>query len=134
MSRVNIDLIKDLIISLLIILCLVLIIFVVFYDDVSLTKIIPESEHYKLSAEMDEDLKQSETDESKEIVTTYYIDSADLKKYEKTNEYNKGKQNPFSVESIDTQDSIDTNKNNEESDSNTSSNTSNYYYEDDWTK
>lgn len=133
MKKINIDLIKDLIISILIVICIALVISVIFYNRLPLSKIIPESQEYALSSEMQEDLNRSYTDEATEVVTTYYIDAADLKKYESTKEYNKGKKNPFAVESDSSETGNTTNLNNIDSNSSTSSTNTNFY-EDDGTK
>ena len=133
MKKINIDLIKDLIISILIVICIGLVISVIFYGKISLSKVIPESQEYVLSSEMQQDLNKSYTDEATEVVTTYYIDAADLKKYEKTKEYNKGKKNPFAVESDSLETGNTTNADNIDS-NNTTSSTQNNFYEDDGTK
>lgn len=126
--------IKDLIISILIVGCIVVILSVFFYDKISISRIIPESEDYLLSEEMQQGIEDSVSEENKEIVTKYYIDAADLKKYEKTKEYNKGKKNPFAEEATPT----DNNTTNETSsnDNIENSNTSDtgHFYEDDGTK
>lgn len=127
--------IKDLIISILIVICIVVILTVIFYDQISLSKVIPESEDYLLSEEMQQGIEDSISEEEKEVVTKYYIDAADLKKYERTKEYNKGKKNPFAEEATpagntatnttDTSSSSSENNNNNESEN---------FYEDDGTK
>ena len=78
------------------------------YDKISISKVIPQSEEYILSNEMEEELNESYSNETKEVVTTYYIDAAELKKYERTKEYNKGKKNPFAVESEETSNNVAT--------------------------
>ena len=125
------EIIKSLIISILLVVCIVVILSVLFYDKISLSKVVPESEEYMLTEEMQEGIEDSFSEEKKEIVTKYYIDAADLKKYEKTNEYNKGKKNPFSMEEIPV-DTNDTTINN--SSSGNSNNQSTNFYEDDGTK
>lgn len=123
-----IAIIKDLFISILIVIAIVAILVFIFYDDVSLARVIPESEEYVLTEEMQEAIKKDELEEIEEVVTKYYIDSTDLKKYEKTKEYNKGKKNPFAVESTP---SNNENIGAEDKNSNTSSEN---FYEDDGTK
>lgn len=133
----NINLIKDLFISILIVICIVLIISVVFYDKISLTKIVPESEEYTLTEEMQQELNENNKDKetSEDIDTiTYRIDEADLKKYEKTKEYNKGKKNPFAVESDETITNNVVNGDNINLDNTSSINNSTNFYEDDGTK
>ena len=55
MKEFNINLIKDLIISLLIVVAIVLVLSVIFYDEISLSKVIPESEEYILPEDMQEE-------------------------------------------------------------------------------
>lgn len=119
------EIIKDLIISILIIICIIIILSLVLYDKIAITRVIPETEQYFLTEEMEEEIENSKIEETQETVTTYYIDASDLRKYEKTNEYVKGKSNPFSMSSEDAG----------EVNSNSSSNTNNNgFYEDDGTK
>lgn len=137
MKKINLSLIKDFIISILLVFCIALVLSIIFYDKISISKVIPQSEEYMLSSEMQEELNKSYTDEDKEIVTTYYIDSADLKKYESTKEYNKGKKNPFAVENDGSSNNNGTteNGNNAITNNDTSSDTdSNRFYKDDGTK
>ena len=101
MKEFNIGIIKDLIISLLIVVAIVLVLSVIFYDEISLSKVIPESEEYIMSEDMQEELDKGYINEEEQIITTYYIDAADLKKYENTKEYDKGKKNPFAQESVE---------------------------------
>lgn len=133
MKKINIDLIKDLIISILIVTCIALAISLIFYNKISLSKVIPESQEYLLTDEMQEDLNKSNIDESTEVIKTYYIDAADLKKYESTKEYDKGKKNPFAEESDYSGKENHIIANNIDSNNDTSSTNSNFY-EDDGTK
>ena len=94
------NLIKDLAISLLIVIGIVLIASVFLYDDISLSKVIPESEEYAIPEGMQEELNKGYINEEEQVITTYYIDAADLTKYEKTKEYDKGKKNPFAKEVV----------------------------------
>lgn len=133
MKKINIDLIKDIIISILILISIVLIVSVIFYNKNPLNKVIPESQEYALASEMQEALNESYIDESTEVVTTYYIDAADLKKFESTKEYDKGKKNPFAVESDSSEIGNIADTNNIDSNASTSSTNSNFY-DDDGTK
>lgn len=119
------EIIKDLIISILIIICIIIILSLVLYDKIAITRVIPETEQYFLTEEMEEEIENSKIEEAQETVTTYYIDASDLRKYEKTNEYVKGKSNPFSMSS----------EYSGEVNTNSTSNTNNKgFYEDDGTK
>ena len=101
MKNYVIEVIKDLIISVLIIICIIVILSIIFYDKISLSKVIPEAEEYFLTEEMQQEIEDTDLEEAQEVIVNYYIDAKDLKKYEKTNEYNKGKSNPFAAESYD---------------------------------
>jgi len=130
-----IEIIKDLIVSLLIIVSIVIILSLVFYDDIALGKVVPQAEDYTLSAEMQNELEYTELDDAEEVIINYYIDASDLKKYEKTNEYVKGKSNPFAeVSDSETENNTTTGDNNTSSDTNENNNGNGGFYEDDGTK
>lgn len=91
------SIIKECFIILLLIIAIILILGIILYDYNPGTQIIPaEVEDYVLPQEMQEELNATiETAEKQNIVKTYRVDSSDLKKYESTNDYEKGKVNPF---------------------------------------
>lgn len=93
------EIIKDIIMGILIVTCIVIILSIVLYDKIALTRVIPEAEEYFLTEEMEQEVEESNLEETQEVIINYYIDAADLKKYEKTNEYIKGKNNPFEMSS-----------------------------------
>ena len=132
----NFNLIKELVISILIVMCIVLLVSIIFYNQASFHTVIPEVQEYALSDEMKADLEtEMADDDNKEFVITYSIDAADLKKYEKTKEYNKGKKNPFAVETIDAETNvINTGSNNITSDNTDTTSTNTNFYEDRGTK
>ncbi len=135
MKNEKFSIIKDIIISILIVVTILLIISIIFYDKISLSKVIPEAEEYTLSNEMQKDLDEGKEEETKQIVTTYYIDAADLKNYEKNKEYNKGKKNPFAE--LSTSNGTSTSENNTSSSENNSNNNNKNnenFYDDDGTK
>ena len=117
MKNYGIDLIKDFIISILIVVCIAIILSIILYDKISLTKVIPESDEYFLTEEMEQEIKEKETEKTQTTIVNYYIDAADLRKYKKANEYSKGKRDPFSEYSEGIDDNTLTN-----------------FYEDDGTK
>lgn len=125
MKNYFIELIKDLVISILIIICIIIVLSIIFYDKTAITRVIPESEEYFLTEEMEEKIEESNIEEAEEIIVSYYLDAGDLKKYEKNNEYIKGKSNPFSMTS-ESPDSENINS--------ASSNASKGFYENDGTK
>ena len=132
MKRIKLEIIKELIISILIVICIVLIISALFYDEISIVKIIPESEEYQLSEEMQEDIEDGILEETKETVIVYSIDAADLKQYLKTKEYDQGKEFPFAKESTNTQTNTITESNNQIINNDNLEN--NNYYEDEGIK
>ncbi len=133
MKSEKFGIVKDIIISLLIVITILLVLSILFYDKISLSKVIPEAEEYVLSEEMQKDLDEGKEEETKQIVTTYYIDSTDLKKYEKNKEYNKGRKNPFAEVSASSGTSTSENNTTSSSDNNDNNNSQNFY-DDDGTK
>ena len=135
MEKQAIEIIKDLFISLLIVICIIIILSFVFYDKIALGKVIPEVDEYVLSNEMQDALENTELENTQEVIINYYIDAGDLKKYETTKEYDKGKSNPFATEEIfnNVVGGNETDGNNTSSPTN-NSNASNNFYEDDVTK
>lgn len=125
------QIIKDSIIGILVVICITIIMSLVFYDKIALSRVIPEAEEYFLTEEMQDEIEKSDLDETEEVIINYYIDASDLKKYEKTNEYIKGKSNPFAVTSEYTG-NINSSSNNATSDSNGTGNGG--FFEDDGTK
>ena len=123
----NKNLIKDIIISFLIIIAIILLIIVICYDKVSIGKVIHKIEEYKLSDDIKNEIEQETSDNETEIVTTYQLDSSDLKQYEKTREYNKGKSNPFAAESTDSGNNSNTSGENTTTEKDTNSNSSGFY-------
>lgn len=125
----TIEIIKELIVSLLIVICIAIILSMVLYDKVALGRVIPNAEDYTLTAEMQNELQKSSLDDAQEVIVDYYIDASDLKKYEKANMYVKGKSDPF-AETSEFTNSTD----NSSSSSGNSSSGNSGFYEDDGTK
>lgn len=137
MKIFNKELLKDIGISFLIVIAITLLIMVVFYNKISIGRVIPNTEEYTLSEELKNEIEQENLDENSEIIKTYELDASDLKEYEKTNEYNKGKKNPFSAETSGTTNNTTTNSSSTTNDANeTAENTSSStnFYDDDGTK
>ena len=128
MQKINFNLIKDIITSFLIVFVIILLVLVVIYDKLSIKQIIPESEEYELSEEMQEDLNRDFEEEGQKTITTYSLDSTDLKNYEKEPQYGRGKSNPFEEvsEAVNTNTISGENSDNDDSDVG--------FYEDDGTK
>ena len=58
---------------------------------------MPKTENYELSEDVKQEV-EGEDEEQTEIITTYVLDAAELKYYERTKEYNKGKRHPFAAD------------------------------------
>lgn len=107
--------IKEIFIFLLLLVVIVLVLGVIFYDYVPNNKVVPTAlKPYQLTEEVQEELNETMSRSSENIVKTYYIDSSDLSVYASTKDYNKGKVNPFE----------DYTSENTKNNTNTSSNTS----------
>jgi hypothetical protein len=98
---------KELIIVLLLILAILLVLGVLLYDYIPMNKVVPQIEQYEtpdnIKEELEENVNENETSSS---TIVYEINESDLKLYEKSNDYQKGKVNPFAeIESSTTADS-----------------------------
>lgn len=95
------SIIKEIFIIILLTIAIVLILGIVFYDYIPLNKKIPsEVAKYTLPEETSEELNETLTAaETQNIVKTYRVDSTDLGRYEESDDYNKGKPNPFAAPS-----------------------------------
>lgn len=134
MKSQSMEIIKDLITSILVVLCIALVLSVVFYDKISLSKVVPEGEEYFLPEQMKKELEDTVLDDAQKVIVNYHIDASDLKKYEKNNEYLQGKSHPFAEIIInDTENSIDNSTSEENTSTDNNSSTGNFW-EDDGTK
>ena len=124
------EILKSVGISILAIIAIILILTVVFYNKISLSKVVPRAEDYELTDEVRREV-ESENEEQTEVLTTYELDASELKHYEKAKEYNKGKRNPFAA--ADTTSNSNTDKNNSQGTGNGGSSSENFY-DDDGTK
>lgn len=88
--------IKELFIILLILAAIFLVLGVFLYDYIPTNKIVPKIEQYQAPNTIKQELEDyiSEEEEQKTQIV-YEIDGTDLKNYEKTKDYQKGKVNPF---------------------------------------
>ena len=87
--------IRETIIALLVCLAVLIILSVVLYNYIPSNKIVPETVEYSPSKEIQAQLNSAVEDNSEEILMTYEITASDLDNFERTNEYNTGKVNPF---------------------------------------
>ena len=95
------SIIKEIFIIILLVIAIILTLGIVFYDYRPSNKKIPSKvAEYTLSEEMSEELNETLTAaETQNIVKTYRVDSTDLGRYEESDDYNKGKPNPFAAPS-----------------------------------
>lgn len=108
---------KEIIIILLLLLIIILLLGILLYDYMPNSKTVPAKvQEYALQESIQQEIeKELDNLNSEEIVKTYQLDSIDIENYERANEYNKGKVNPFAVYSPDvsnTEDNNNTNNNN----------------------
>ncbi len=89
------SIIKEIIIILLLLLAIVLALGVLFYDYIPTNKTIPSIATYTTSESVKTELNEQIANEET-VLVTYEITAGDLKTYAKTNQYKKGKANPFS--------------------------------------
>ena len=88
--------IKELIIFLLLLVTVALLIGVLLYDYMPTNKEVPEKqEAYILDRDVQDELKTPLSFTQDNIIKTYSINGADLRNYEHTEQYDKGKINPF---------------------------------------
>lgn len=133
MKEITKELIKSIGTGILIIAVIILFLLIICYDKISIGRIVPTVESYQLSQEVKNEIESEQMDEDSEIITTYELDASDLKDYEKTKEYNKGKKNPFVAEETSTNTTNIEEKNTSEANESASSTNTNFY-EDDGTK
>ena len=87
--------IKEIFIFLLLLLVVALVLGIMFYDYIPNNKTVPTAlKQYELAPEAQEELNETMSRSSENIVKTYYIDSLDLSAYASAKDYNKGKVNP----------------------------------------
>ena len=89
---------RETIISLLVAIAVLLILSVILYNYMPSNKVIPETVEYTPTKEIQQQLN-SQVDEEQETTEPYVVTANDLDNYEKTNEYNPGKANPFAAAS-----------------------------------
>lgn len=115
--------IKEIGIVALLIVAIGLLLAIILYDYIPNRKAVPiKIQDYEMPADIKEEIENTSLDEQN-IVRTYYIDSSDLDLYESTNNYDKGKANPFADYSEESDEGTNSTSNN--TTNSTSSNTKN---------
>ena len=122
---------KEIIIILLLLLAIILVLGVFLYDYIPTNKIVPKIEQYQAPATIQNELSEIVNTLDEEMSPIIYeIDGTDLNNYEKSNDYEKGKVNPFSATDAQTNNNTVNNangntNNNGNNNSNINNNTNN---------
>ena len=90
------NIIKEIIILLLLCLAIILILGILLYEYVPMSKTVPNPVSYTTPDDVQQELATSSDIEDSQIILTYEVDSTDLRNYERINDYQPGKANPFS--------------------------------------
>ena len=90
------NIIKEIIIILLLCLAIILILGILLYEYAPMSKTIPNPVSYTTPEEVQQELATSSDVDESQIIMTYEVDSSDLRNYERINDYQPGKANPFS--------------------------------------
>jgi len=126
------SIIKEIIVILLLLLAITLALGVLFYDYIPSNKQVPSVATYSTSESIQTELAEQVKDDDA-VLVTYEITSGDLKNYEQTQTYKKGKANPFApYEENDPEGNITNDTNDKNNVTNTSK--GNTFYKDKGTK
>ena len=90
------NVIKEIIIMLLLCLAIILVLGVLLYEYVPMSKTVPNPVSYTTPEDVQQELAASSDVDNSQIILTYEVDSTDLNNYERINDYQPGKANPFS--------------------------------------
>lgn len=87
---------KEIIIVLLLVLAILLVLGVFLYDYIPMNKVVPKIEQYEAPNNIKQELEET-VEDNQDTMTPIIreINSNDLKIYEKSKDYQKGKVNPF---------------------------------------
>ena len=87
----------EIMIIMLLFVVMLLLLGILFYDYMPNSKTVPAKvQEYALDETVKTELeKELSNNKPEEVVKTYKLDEYDVESFEKTNEYNKGKVNPF---------------------------------------
>lgn len=90
------SIVKEIIIMILLCLAIILVFGILFYDEIPLSKVIPDKVSYTIPEEIKTELESDiAIDELQEQSINYTVSAQDLKQYEKSGVYDKGNPNPF---------------------------------------
>ena len=90
------NVIKEIIILLLLCLAIILLLGILLYEYVPMSKTVPNPVSYTTPEDVQQELVASSDVDNSQIILTYEVDSTDLNNYERINDYQPGKANPFS--------------------------------------
>ena len=90
------NVIKEIIILLLLCLAIILLLGILLYEYVPMSKTVPNPVSYTTPEDVQQELGTSSDVDNSQIILTYEVDSTDLNNYERINDYQPGKANPFS--------------------------------------
>lgn len=90
------NIVKEIIIILLLCLAIILILGILLYKYAPMSKTVPNPVSYTTPEEVQQELSSSSEVDNSQIIMTYEVDSTDLNNYERINDYQPGKANPFS--------------------------------------
>ena len=90
------NVIKEIIILLLLCLAIILLLGILLYEYVPMSKTVPNPVSYTTPEDVQQELAASSNVDNSQIILTYEVDSTDLNNYERINDYQPGKANPFS--------------------------------------
>lgn len=142
------SIVKEIIIILLLCLAIIVVLGLLLYEYVPMSKVVPEPVSYTTPEAVKEELIETGEIDDSQVIMTYEINSSDLSNFERINDYNPGKANPFSSYQVNNDSengettsttngkgSTSSANNNENSNKATSNNTSGgHYFQDKGTK
>ena len=90
------NIVKEIIIILLLCLAIILILGILLYEYAPMSKTVPNPVSYTTPENVQQELANTTSVDDSQIIMTYEVDSTDLRNYERINDYQPGKANPFS--------------------------------------
>ncbi len=88
--------IKEIIIMLLLCLAIILLLGILLYENVPMTKTIPNPVSYTTPNNVKQELADTDGIDESQVIMTYEVDATDLNNYSSIQNYKPGKANPFS--------------------------------------
>ena len=90
------SILKEIIIVLLLCLAIILVLGIILYEYVPISKTIPNQVEYTTPEGAKQELLESGSLDTSQVIMTYEVNSDDLNNYKRVKNYNPGKANPFS--------------------------------------